>query len=200
MPMKFTAAPIQPEATQQAGAFDAPSQMARAWAIVDLFRVLTVTAAIAGVVTAIIVESWVPLAIGAALTVALGLPAWRLWRFTLRTERVVYRDEQRDEIKAGPHVIIEMTDSIKTPKGWVEKSTKRVDVGAAPSAVLDALRYMKRTGKTSREAVCGNTQLGQKPWKRLKDILSDYNVIGDGGVTEEIDQLIAQVERQIRDL
>lgn len=200
MPMKFTAAPIQPEATQQAGAFDAPSQMARAWAIVDLFRVLTAAAAIAGVVTAVIVDSWVPLAIGAALTVALGLTAWRLWRFTLRTERVVYRDERREEIKAGPHVVIEMTDRMKTNTGWVEKSTRRVDVGASPAHVLDALRYMKRTGKISREAVCGNTQLGQKPWKRLKDVLSDYNVIDGGSVTDEIDNLIAQVERQIRDL
>ena len=195
--MKITA---EQPVTHPGQEFDAPWKMTIAWArVVGLVTIGIVSIAL-GVVGAVLAGDWLPVGVGAVVALPfLAFGALMAW-YTIKSDRMIYPSERREEIKAGPHVVIEMTDNLKTPKGWVEKSTKRVDVGASPSHVLDALRYMKRTGKISREAVCGNTPLGQKPWKRLKDVLLDYNVIGDGGVTDEIDQLIAQIERQIRDL
>lgn len=199
--MKQSAPVAAPAASTHPGQqFDAPLHMTKAWARVAGIVTVGIAAIGLGVAGVVLTGEWWALGVGVVVAMPFFAFGAIMAHYTVKSESMIYPTEQREEIKAGPHIVIEMTDSVKTPKGWVEKSTKRVDVGASPAHVLDALRYMKATGKTSRDAVCGNTQLGQKPWKRLKDILSDYNVIGDGGVTDEIDNLIAQVERQIKDL
>jgi len=196
--MKLTT--TQPDATPAGARLETPWGMTKQVLRVVWFGTLAVLALVVGAVAAVAFRAWQPLAVGLIMAGPFAFVAWLLWQYVKRTERMIYPMDNRPTITNGPTVVVEVTSSIKTPKGDVVKDKHTFDVGAHPSVVLEALRYMKTTGKTSRETVCKDTRLPQKPWRRLMDALIESGGVGEHGPTDEIDKVIAQVERQLSDL
>jgi len=194
--MKFTAA-NPPDATPAGARIETIWGMTVAWLRFAAFVALAVLCVVGGVTGAVEFRSWYPLAAGLVLALIPALVAFLLWVFTLRTQSMIYPDG-KPGITGEPVLVFVYKDKVKTPKGWVEKEPETVKVKAKPGAVLEALRWMKATGQTSRNKVCDNTNLSQPGWKSLTDELKRYGVLTSDGLTDEIDHFIAQIEAQLR--
>ena len=193
--MKFTT--TQPDATPAGARLETPWGMTKQVLRVVWFGTLAVLALVVGAVAAVAFRAWQPLAVGLIMAGPFAFVAWLLWQYVKRTERMIYPDG-KPGITGEPVLVFVYKDKVKTPKGWVEKEPETVKVKAKPGAVLEALRWMKATGQTSRNKVCDNTSLSQPGWKSLTDELKRYGVLTSDGLTDEIDHFIAQIEAQLR--
>lgn len=187
--------------TPRGADFKSPLYMTGSWMTFAGLAMIPVLALVIGIVAAVKFKTLAPLVAGVIIAVPFGVAAALMFYFTLRSTLMIYPTQPKQpKVTDGPTVVIEVVSSIRTPKGDIVKDKHAFDVGAHPSVVLDALRYMKATGTTSRDTVCKVTKLPQKPWRRLMDALMECGGVGEHGPTDEIDKIIAQVERQLRDL
>jgi hypothetical protein len=190
--VKFTASAV-PDATQQGAQFDAPWKMTKAWLRFSFFVVLSVTALAVGVLAAVLFGSWAPALAGLVLALPLALVAFLLWVFTVRTQRMIYRDDRRPIITDGPTVVF-VRDRVQTRQGHVEKDAVPVDVGLPPAEAARALRWMKDSGKTSRRDVTAGAGISQSAWAKLNRALQDFGILDNGRLTDEVDYLLAQLD------
>lgn len=183
------------EATTQQGAqFDAPWRMTVAWLRFSLFVVLSVTALAGGMVAAVLFGVWAPALAGLVLALPLALVAFLLWVFTVRTQRMIYRDDRQPIITGGPTVVF-VRDRIQTGKGGhVEKDAQPVDIGLPPHEAARALRWMKANGKTSRASVTAGAGISQGAWRKLNKALQDFGILDGSRLTDEVDYLLAQLD------
>ena len=190
--MRFTATQANPEPTQQGAQFDAPWHMTKAWLRFSAFVTLAVVTALVGIVAGVVFRAWEPALAGVVLALPAVLVAWLLWVFTIRTQRMIYRDE-RGYITDGPTVVF-VRDRVQTPKGHVDKDAVPVDVGLPPSEAARALRWMREHGKTSRREVTAGAGISQTAWAKLHRALQDFGILDGNRLTEELDYLLAQLD------
>lgn len=192
--MKHYSAGATPDSTPQGARLETPWGMTKQVLRVVWFGTLAVLCLAVGVVLAVAIRRPEPIAAGAVLAVPFAFVAWLLWQYVKRTERMIYPDERSYTMPDGPTVVF-VRDRVQTPQGHVEKDAQPVDIGLPPAEAARALRWMKENGKTSRSAVTAGAGISQGAWAKLNRALQDFGIIDGGKLTDEIDYLLAQLDR-----
>lgn len=183
--------------TQPGQQFDAPLHMTKAWArVVGLFGVGVLALGV-GMAFAILTRELMPFGVGVIVSVPFLAFGWLMAWYTRRTERMVYPDAPRRPVIADGPTVVFVRDRVKTAGGYVDKDPQPVDVGLPPQEAARALRWMKEHGKTSRATVTAGAGISQGAWTKLNRALQDFGILDGSSLTDEVDNLIAQLEAQL---
>lgn len=195
--MRTTRATAEPVSTQPGQQFDAPLHMTKAWArVVGLFSVAAV-ALVIGVAFAVMTGEAAAAGAGAVIALPFAAFGWLMAWYTKRTERMVYPAAAKQPVILGEPTVVFVRDRVKTRGGYVDKDPEPVDIGLPPREAVRVLRWMQTQGKTSRRTVCDGTGISQGAWSKLDKALHGFGILDGGGLTDEVDNLIAQLESQL---